>query len=164
MTDRSTAGGFTAARLGRRDAGPAWLDSRLGAFANLYSLDIMRRHDLVIDKVQNVFYRVADLDRAVTFYGDVVGLKMKFRDGEKWAEFDAGNVSLGLELLEGQGSAGAGGGVVVLRGSDLDGLLSRLRAAGYATIGAIDQRPYGRIARFTDPDGNEVNYLEPKPK
>ncbi|HEX2173167.1 MAG TPA: VOC family protein [Dehalococcoidia bacterium] len=118
----------------------------------------------MIEKVQNVFYRVADLDRSIAFYGDVIGLKLKFRDGSKWAEFDAGNVSLGLELLEGQGTAGAGGGVVVLRGPGLDELLERVRSAGYAQIGEIDQRPYGRIARFADPDGNEVNYLEPKPK
>lgn len=118
----------------------------------------------MIEKVQNVFYRVADMDRAVGFYGGVLGLKMKFRDGDKWAEFDAGNVSLGLELLEGQGTAGAGGGVVVLRGPGLDDLLARVKGAGYAAIGEIEQRPYGRIARFSDPDGNEVNFLEPKPK
>lgn len=118
----------------------------------------------MVEKIQNVFYRVADMDRAVGFYGDTLGLPLKFRDGDKWAEFDAVNVSIGLELAEGQGNPGAGGGTVVLRGPDLDGLLDRVRAGGGRTIGEIEQRPYGRIARFADPDGNEVNYLEPKSK
>lgn len=118
----------------------------------------------MVEKVQNVFYRVANLDRAVQFYGDALGLKLKFRDGDKWAEFDATNVSIGLELAEGQGSPGSGGATVVLRGPDLDGFLARVRQGGGATIGAVEQRPYGRLARFSDPDGNEVNYLELTPK
>ena len=114
----------------------------------------------MIEKVQNVFYRVGDMNRAVQFYGDVLGLKMKFRDGDNWAEFDVGNVSLGLEIAPSGG--GSGGGVVVLRGPDLDEMLAKVKAAGGTELGAIEQRPYGRIARFTDPDGNELNYLEPK--
>ena len=119
----------------------------------------------MIEKVQNVFYRVADMNRAVSFYGDVLGLKLKFRDGDNWAEYDLGNVSLGLEIAQAPPAAGsAGGAVVVLRGPDLDGVLAKVEQAGCFAIGEIEQRPYGRIARFVDPDGNELNYLEPKPK
>ncbi len=119
----------------------------------------------MIERVQNVFYRVADLNRAAGFYGDVLGLKLKFRDADNWAEYDLGNVSLGLETAQGSQAGGSSGGaVVVLRGPDLDGLLGKVRQAGGALLGEIEQRPYGRIARFTDLDGNELNYLEPTPK
>ena len=42
----------------------------------------------MIEKLGNVFYRVPDMDAAVTFYSQVLGLPLKFRDGNNWAAFD----------------------------------------------------------------------------
>ena len=43
-----------------------------------------------VERLDLVFYWVADLDRAVGFYRDLLGLPLVRRDGERWAEFDAG--------------------------------------------------------------------------
>ena len=44
---------------------------------------------MTIKRLQNAYYVTADMDRAAAFYGDVLGLPTKFRDGMKWAQFDA---------------------------------------------------------------------------
>src|SRR2546427_3945396 len=64
-----------------------------------------------------VFYWVADLDRAVAFYRDLLGLPLMRRDGERWAEFDAGGRRVALHRAEDQPpSTGGGPGPVFPRG------------------------------------------------
>src|SRR6478735_3604912 len=46
--------------------------------------------------LDHVYYWVTDMDRAVAFYRDVVGLPLIRRSGDEWAEFDAGAVRLAL--------------------------------------------------------------------
>ena len=59
----------------------------------------------VIGPLDHVYYWVRDMDAAVAFYGDVLDLTLLRRDGNEWAEFDAGPVRLALH-----GSERAGGG------------------------------------------------------
>ena len=50
--------------------------------------------------------------------------------------------------------------MVNLRVRDLDAVLDRLRAAGTAVIGRMDE-PYGRFAWVRDADGNRIELYEP---
>ncbi len=43
-----------------------------------------------------VYFFVSDMERAVTFYRDVLGLRLVYRTGDDWAQFEAGPVQLGL--------------------------------------------------------------------
>ena len=45
-----------------------------------------------IQRIGNVFYRAPDLEAAVRFYTHVLGLSLKFRDGDRWAAFDVGGM------------------------------------------------------------------------
>ena len=49
-----------------------------------------------LKRLGNVFFAVEDLDAAATFYGDVLGLPVKFRDGDRWMAFDASGTTLAL--------------------------------------------------------------------
>src|SRR5436853_6937830 len=73
-----------------------------------------------------VFYWVADLDRAVAFYRDLLGLPLARRDGNNWAEFDAGGRRFALHAV-GEGlPVNPGGATAVFRVEDLDRAKSEL--------------------------------------
>src|ERR1700730_3141162 len=111
-----------------------------------------------IQRIGNVFYRVPDMDAAVGFYTRVLGLGLKFRDGDHWAAFDVGGATL---ALEGGAPGGPGGATVSLRVDDLDGLVFDLRSAG-ANVGDITLSAHERSARLTDPFGNELVLYAPR--
>jgi predicted enzyme related to lactoylglutathione lyase len=109
-----------------------------------------------IERLGNVFYRVRDMDAAVTFYAQVLGLPLKFRDGDNWAAFDLGGVTLALE-----GGAADGGATVSLRVQGLDEVIAALRQAG-ATVSDATQGAHERRAELTDPSGNTLVLYEPR--
>ena len=102
----------------------------------------------MIGELDHIYYWVRDMDAAVAFYRDVLGLSLIRRDGDEWAEFDAGPVRLALHGVEGRGH---GSVTAVFRVDDLDGASIALRE--------VHRRPRrgGRGSRFAtvrDPDGN----------
>jgi|SRR5579859_6986693 len=113
-----------------------------------------------IQRIGNVFYRVADMDAAVRFYTDVLGFGLKLRDGDRWAAFDVAGVTLGLE---GGAPGSPGGATVSLRVDDLPSVVDALRTRG-AAVGPIETGPHERRARLTDPAGNELVLYEPLPR
>ena len=110
----------------------------------------------MIEKLGNVFYRVRDMDAAVTFYAQVLGLPLKFRDGNNWAAFDVAGVTLALE-----GGPPEGGATVSLRIKGLDDVVGRLREAG-ATVSDPKDGAHERRAELTDPSGNTLVLYEPR--
>jgi catechol 2,3-dioxygenase-like lactoylglutathione lyase family enzyme len=114
-----------------------------------------------IEKIGNVFYRVADMDAAYDFYANVLGLTPKFRDGDRWAAFDVAGTTF---ALEGERSAGASRGATVsLRVQGLDELVSQLRQRG-AQVGEVRSGQHERTAEVTDPSGNVFLLYEPLPR
>jgi catechol 2,3-dioxygenase-like lactoylglutathione lyase family enzyme len=57
-------------------------------------------------KLGYVIVFVADMDRAVKFYGDVLGLPLKFQS-PGWSEFATGEMSLGLHPASEKNPAGS---------------------------------------------------------
>jgi lactoylglutathione lyase len=57
-------------------------------------------------KLNYVIEFVADMDRAVRFYRDVLGLPLKF-ESPGWSEFSTGETSLGLHPASGKNLAGS---------------------------------------------------------
>ncbi len=110
-----------------------------------------------IQRIGNVFYRTPDMDAAVHFYTDVLGLALKFRDGDNWAAFDVGGSTL---AVEGGAPGGPGGATVSLRVDGLDEVIAGLRARG-ATVGGVNTGPHERRAELQDPAGNVLFLYEP---
>ena len=109
-----------------------------------------------IQRIGNVFYRAADFESAVRFYTDVLGLTLKFRDGDRWAAFDVAGVTLALE-----GGAGSRTGATVsLRVDGLAEVVDQLRSRG-ASVTDIETGPHEKRAVVTDPSGNELVLYEP---
>jgi len=109
--------------------------------------------------IDHVYYWTRDMDRAVTFYGDVLGLELTYRAGGGWAEFRAGPVRLALHGTEEADLPP--GGTIVFRVDALDEATSALRQRGVVFDGHEAEVPgVGRFATFHDPDGNPVQLIE----
>jgi catechol 2,3-dioxygenase-like lactoylglutathione lyase family enzyme len=101
-----------------------------------------------------VFYYVADLDRAIRFYEDMLGFRLSSRDAV--ARFRVDGVLVELvptedpQLLSGQGNAR-----LTLAVRDLDAAVAGLARKAVETS---DVHPVsnGRFVTLRDPDGNEV--------
>ena len=112
----------------------------------------------MIDALDHVYYWTRDLDRAVAFYTDVVGLSLVRREGDEWAELDAGGVRF---ALHGTDDDVPTSGTVVFRVADLDGSRWALEQRGAlfdAYVGDVEG--FARFATFRDPDGNPVQLIE----
>jgi predicted enzyme related to lactoylglutathione lyase len=109
--------------------------------------------------LDHVWFWVRDMDRAVAFYGDALGLEMRMRHEDTWAEFEAGGVRIGLHGV-GEGAA-AHGGTAVFRVEDLDLAKASLEARGVSLHDHLGEVPgYARYATFADPDGNSMQLIE----
>jgi catechol 2,3-dioxygenase-like lactoylglutathione lyase family enzyme len=112
----------------------------------------------VIGPIDHVYHWTRDMDAAVAFYRDVIGFALVRREGEGWAEFDAGPVRF---ALHGTSDDPPGGGTMVLRVEDLELARRTLEQRGVtfdAFVGEVDG--VGRFATFRDPDGHPVQLIE----
>jgi predicted enzyme related to lactoylglutathione lyase len=101
-----------------------------------------------------VFYYVRDLDRAVAFYEDVLGLTLRSRDVV--ARFDLDGVLVELvPTTDPEKLAGRGNARLCLAVDDAEQAAADLRRLGVAA-GPVERRENGRLATFHDPDGNEL--------
>jgi len=111
-------------------------------------------------RIDHVWFWVADLERAVAFYRDVLGLKLLFRTGDEWAEFEAGAAKLGLHG-PGSGRRRSPGGTVVFRVDDLDAVRRDLETRGVRFEDSEGEaQGYARFVHFADPDGNTLGIIE----
>ena len=110
-------------------------------------------------KLKYGYLKAESVSRAVEFYNQVLQLKLKFQDGERWAQFDANGADLAI-ASPAEMAADAAGAVLVFEVDDLDAAAERVRLAG-GKVGALrDMGAHGRALPFTDVDGNVVQLFE----
>lgn len=106
---------------------------------------------------------VSDMDRAVRFYTEVLGLKLTQRFGNHWASIQSpGGLVIGLHPASEQSPAGREGSITI--GFQVEGpieqVVERLKQQGVNFRGPIVDDDPVRIANFGDPDGNELYLAE----
>ena len=97
---------------------------------------------------------VSDMDTAVAFFRDQVGLVLRF-SSPHWSEFDTGETTLALHAANDEhpeGSAQVGFGV-----DDLDAFYAARTQAGIQFIAPPTEQFGAKIAKFQDPDGAECS-------
>jgi predicted enzyme related to lactoylglutathione lyase len=110
--------------------------------------------------IDYVYYWTTDMDRAVKFYQEVLGLPLLRRDGSEWAEFDAGGVRFALHGAV-HGHPSEPGGTVMFRVDDLDVARAALEQRGVEFAEHLGEvEGFARFASFLDPDGNRVDIIE----
>ena len=112
-----------------------------------------------LDGVDHVWFWVSDMDRAVGFYRDGLGLDVNSRHGDEWAELDAGSIRIGLHGARGGNTQH--GGTAVFRVDDLDLAKTALEQRGVVFEEHLGEVPgIARYASFADPDGNSMQLIE----
>jgi catechol 2,3-dioxygenase-like lactoylglutathione lyase family enzyme len=115
---------------------------------------------MMIDRIWAVTLTVADLDRAVSFYEGVLGLTKKYQF-QDYAGFNCGGVEIGVKTWGELGKPREGEPCIDLLVEDLDESYRELKAHG--VVFAKEPRDTlwgGRIADFTDPDGNTLQLTQ----
>jgi predicted enzyme related to lactoylglutathione lyase len=102
---------------------------------------------------------VDDVGAAVAFYTEVLGLELRFRDGDRYAAVRVGALTIGLAA---PGEAPPGGGVALsLKVDDLDAAVERLQAGGAEIVGGVERGPHELRVAFRDPAGNVTVAYQP---
>ena len=108
---------------------------------------------------------VSDMDAAVHFYTDVLGLKLGKRYAQDWVTVDAGRgLTIGLHPASRHYPAPGTNGSLMIGlevGESIETAVERLTARGVRFSGPIVRDPRaGAFANFTDPDGNALYLWE----
>lgn len=109
---------------------------------------------------------VSDMNHAVHFYTDVLGLKLTYRHGDHWAQIDAGDgMRIGLHpVTEHTPKSGIDGSVNIGLNVDqpLDIVVTSLQQRGAQFLGPIvaDEKGGIRLAFLRDMDGNTLYLCE----
>jgi predicted enzyme related to lactoylglutathione lyase len=115
----------------------------------------------MVKGISNVWLPVNDLQRALGFYRDTLGLTVRSEQDE-WAELDAQGIRIGLNPRDSESPGGDGGAVIAFQpDGGLEEVVSQLEGKGVEFVGGIAEFSWGRVAAFQDPDGNSLQLYEP---
>ncbi|MEO8573472.1 MAG: VOC family protein [Pyrinomonadaceae bacterium] len=105
-------------------------------------------------KLNYVIKYVADMDRAVTFFKDCLGLELRFQS-PNWTEFSTGETTLALHAASDShpaGTASLGFGV-----ANIDAFYATAQTDGVEFTAEPTELFGNRIARFKDSEGAECS-------
>jgi catechol 2,3-dioxygenase-like lactoylglutathione lyase family enzyme len=108
-------------------------------------------------KDANVTVMVSNMDRAVNFYVETLGLKLKSRYGDYFAQVEAPGTTIALHPSSKNGpQPGKSESLSIGLGVDnLESAMATLRDKGVTFSGEVEDGPV-KLAFFTDPDRNPL--------
>ena len=113
-----------------------------------------------LQALDHVWFWVTDMGRSVRFYEGQLGLALRVRHGDEWAELRAGAIHIGLHGARGERDV-PHGGTAVFSVDDLDLAKTALEQRGVAFEQHLGEVPgIARYASFADPDGNSMQLIE----
>ena len=115
-------------------------------------------------QVDDVFFNVDDMAKAVAFYRDTLELPVRYESAD-WVELDAGNVTIALRRYgsgpEGRPELGVGdGATLVFQVDDIEAAKARLEGQGIKFIGSIFDYGSVKLAAFEDLNGNVLQIYQ----
>jgi predicted enzyme related to lactoylglutathione lyase len=128
----------------------------------------LRRYGMGYPSVTDTYLKVKDMDRAVTFYEELLGVQAEFRFRDRWVSINERlglynptyDIRHGVPQTEYDKELKIGNNVVlVLSSDDIDADVERVQSLGATGVTEIIEinlmAPY-RFFQFKDPDGNLV--------
>ncbi|MBX3566595.1 MAG: VOC family protein [Rhizobiaceae bacterium] len=107
-------------------------------------------------RLQNVFYRVENMERARAFYERVLEPELRFADGDRWVQYRSGTCGFALAAPS-EAHHSMAGAAIVFEVHDLEVLREAIAAAGGAVLGERDMGNHGVTLIVADPDGNVLH-------
>jgi len=106
-------------------------------------------------KLNYIIKFVTDMDRAVKFYRDTLGLPLKFQSPD-WSEFATGETTLALHSASEKNPAGKM--ELGLGAEDLDAFHKEMTGKGVKFSMPPTMQDFGgRLAQFKDSEGSDVS-------
>ena len=108
---------------------------------------------------------VADMDRAVRFYAEVLDCKIQFHFGNEWAQLQTlDGMTIGLHPQSKENPAGVRGSIHlgILVKDSIQKVVEEMKAKGVKFLGPIRDDEQILIAEFQDPDGTPLYIAQPK--
>lgn len=110
-------------------------------------------------RIGQLIVPVDSIDTALEFYRDMLGLQLRFRDGDRYAAMSDGSATLALAAPNEQPSAAITVGMKV---DDVVASAAGLRDRG-ATVGDVHRGEHELRVAVTDPFGNALVLYGPLP-
>ena len=116
---------------------------------------------MAITHIALISLPVADQDRALAFYCDILGFDL-VRDntmgpGNRWVQVAPKGAQTAITLVTWFPTMIAGSVKgTVYETDDIDADVADLLAKGVVIEGGIQEQPWGRFVTFDDPDGNGI--------
>jgi catechol 2,3-dioxygenase-like lactoylglutathione lyase family enzyme len=105
----------------------------------------------------NVTVMISDMNRSIKFYVETLGLKLRSRYGDQFAEIECSGLTIALHPAVARGprpgnseSLSVGLGV-----ADIDSAMTKLKGKGVSFSRVSNDGPV-KLAFFKDPDGNPL--------
>src|SRR5437763_6814800 len=105
----------------------------------------------MIQGISAIWLPVSDMQRAVAFYRDSLGLKALEHDGD-WSEVTAGDQRIGLNASE--SPVGDGGAMIAFAVDDIEATIKQLTEQGVEFSRELSAHPWGQTGPFKSSDGN----------
>lgn len=120
---------------------------------------------MVAKQINLAWVVVSDLDKAVEFYTDVVGMELNNRSAEYgWAELSArdGGAILGVAESNDQEPMKPGSNAVVtISVGDIEEARQKIASKGAQLVGDVMEVPgHVKLQTFTDADGNQFQLVQ----
>lgn len=110
--------------------------------------------------IEVVSIPVSDVDRAKAFYADTLGFTLAIDNpiGEdmRWVQLTPPGGGTSVSLITWNADVFPPGALkeLYLNCDDIEGTVARLQERGVTFTQAVFDTPFGKFARFNDPDGN----------
>jgi catechol 2,3-dioxygenase-like lactoylglutathione lyase family enzyme len=125
----------------------------------------------VLGRLQLVLLRASDLERSARFYRELLGVPLEpgdnRRPGDPWIggghhEYSWRDSYLHFSIYPGTAQEHTCGAHIGFEVEHLQSMHRRLVEAEVPVLHEPRAEPWGMTARYTDPDGNVVELVEPK--
>ncbi|MBT2302090.1 VOC family protein [Variovorax paradoxus] len=110
-------------------------------------------------RLQNVFVVAQRPAELHSFYESALGLKLKFRDKDRWFQYGVGNTSVAVACKE-EAVPATSGLVMVFEVEHFAGAEERIAGAGGQVLGIRDMGAHGAVMSLRDPEGNVVQLFK----
>ena len=110
-------------------------------------------------KDSNITINVADIDKSIAFYQSI-GLTMKNRWGDHYAQFTAPGITIGLHPTKVKLAENSGNVSIGFTADNFELVESTLSRLSIKTTAREEEG--GKFLHFEDPDGTELYFIKPK--
>ena len=111
----------------------------------------------MITGVQDVYYEVQDMKRAIAFYRNVLNLVVT-EESDDWSAMNVGGLRVGLDSTDGKPTPKRA--ILTFKTKDIRADVKRLRDKGVKFVGEIGDCPWGSVVTFEDSEGNFLKLMQ----